>query len=286
MTSYETYDPEKHDRDTPQETFGPVVKIDRHEDGRIFVITLNRPHRMNSIGDGLNEAMYDAWVEYRDDPDARVAILTGAGSKAFCAGADLIATAETRQEERTSGTRTAARGKNWVPLSETLGLWKPTIAAINGFAIAGGFMYAMQCDIRLIAESARIGIAETRWNMGGAGWMSPITRQMGLGSALELILWGDTQYDAQRCYEIGWAQKVVPDDQLMDTAMDYARRAINMAPRGVRNMKQAIYRGYYMNALEGQAYGSAIEQNLAGMNDSIEGPLAFSEKRQPKFTDT
>ncbi|MCH7864313.1 MAG: GNAT family N-acetyltransferase, partial [Proteobacteria bacterium] len=85
MPEYETYDPSKHNRDTPQETFGPVVKIDRHEDGRIFVITLNRPHRMNSIGDGLNEAMYDAWVEYRDDPDARVAILTGAGSKAFCA---------------------------------------------------------------------------------------------------------------------------------------------------------------------------------------------------------
>lgn len=288
MTAYEAYDPEKHNRDTPQQTFGPVVKVDRHADGQIFVITLNRPHRMNSIGDGLNEAMYDAWVEYRDDPVARVAILTGAG-RAFCAGADLIATAETRQEQRASGDRpraTAGRGKNWVPLSETLGLWKPTIAAINGFAIAGGFMYAMQCDIRLMAEEARVGIAETRWNMGGAGWMAPITRQMGIGSALELILWGDTQYDAQRCYEIGWAQKVVPGDQLMETAMDYARRALEMAPRAVRNMKQAIYRGYYMDPLAGQAYGGALEQNLAGMNDSIEGPLAFSEKRRPRFTDT
>ncbi len=288
MTAYEAYDPEKHNRDTPQQTFGPVVKVDRHADGQIFVITLNRPHRMNSIGDGLNEAMYDAWVEYRDDPVARVAILTGAG-RAFCAGADLIATAETRQEQRASGDRpraTAGRGKNWVPLSETLGLWKPTIAAINGFAIAGGFMYAMQCDIRLMAEEARVGIAETRWNMGGAGWMAPITRQMGIGSALELILWGDTQYDAQRCYEIGWAQKVVPGDQLMETAMDYARRALEMAPRAVRNMKQALYRGYYMDPLAGQAYGGALEQNLAGMNDSIEGPLAFSEKRRPNFTDT
>lgn len=288
MTAYEAYDPEKHNRDTPQQTFGPVVKVDRHADGQIFVITLNRPHRMNSIGDGLNEAMYDAWVEYRDDPVARVAILTGAG-RAFCAGADLIATAETRQEQRASGDRpraTAGQGKNWVPLSETLGLWKPTIAAINGFAIAGGFMYAMQCDIRLMAEEARVGIAETRWNMGGAGWMAPITRQMGIGSALELILWGDTQYDAQRCYEIGWAQKVVPGDQLMETAMDYARRALEMAPRAVRNMKQAIYRGYYMDPLAGQAYGGALEQNLAGMNDSIEGPLAFSEKRRPRFTDT
>ncbi|MEE8337921.1 MAG: enoyl-CoA hydratase/isomerase family protein [Dehalococcoidia bacterium] len=288
MTAYEAYDPEKHNRDTPQQTFGPVVKVDRHADGQIFVITLNRPHRMNSLGDGLNEAMYDAWVEYRDDPVARVAILTGAG-RAFCAGADLIATAETRQEQRASGDRpraTAGRGKNWVPLSETLGLWKPTIAAINGFAIAGGFMYAMQCDIRLMAEEARVGIAETRWNMGGAGWMAPITRQMGIGSALELILWGDTQYDAQRCYEIGWAQKVVPGDQLMETAMDYARRALEMAPRAVRNMKQALYRGYYMDPLAGQAYGGALEQNLAGMNDSIEGPLAFSEKRRPNFTDT
>ncbi len=289
MPEYETYDPSKHNRDTPQETFGPVVKVEKHEDGKIHVITLNRPHRMNSIGDGLSEALYDAWADFRDDPEARVAILTGAGDRAFCAGADLIATAETRQAAQAGRSTTrppTGERKSPVPLAEGMGLWKPTIAAINGFAIAGGFMYAMQCDIRIMAEEARVGIAEVRWNMGGAGWMIPLTRQIGLGSALELILWGDTQYPAQRCYEIGWAQRVVPREQLMETAMEYAQRALYMAPRAVRNNKQALYRGYYMDPHQGQAYGSALEQNLTGMQDSIEGPLAFSEKRQPHFSDS
>ncbi len=166
-----------------------------------------------------------------------------------------------------------------------MNLWKPTIAAINGFAIAGGFMFSMQCDIRIAAEHARIGIAEVRWNMGGAGWMAPVTRQIGLGIALELTLWGDTQFSAQRAYEVGWVNKVVPLERLMETAMEYAQRAIDMAPRAVRNIKETLYRGFYMTPQVGQAFGNAIEQNLRGMQDSIEGPRAFSEKRRPNFID-
>ncbi|MCY3569625.1 MAG: enoyl-CoA hydratase/isomerase family protein [Chloroflexi bacterium] len=286
---YETYDPAKHNRSTPQEVFGPVVKVDKLEDGGVYLITLNRPHRLNSIGDGLSDALYDAFEEYRDDPNARCAVLTGAG-RAFCAGADLINTAETREAERegrdSGNAPIISRRKNPVPLSESLGLWKPTIAAINGWAVAGGFMYAMQCDIRIMSEEARVGIAETRWNMGGAGWMTPLTRQIGLGSALELALWGDTQYDAERCNQLGWVQRVVPQELLLETALGYARRMLYLAPREVRNIKQALYRGYYMEPMMAQQFGAAIEQNLQGMNDSIEGPKAFSEKRLPKFTDT
>ena len=290
--TYETYDPQKHNRDTPQSVFGPVVKVETHEDGQVYVITLNRPHRLNSIGDGLGEALGDAFATFRDDPRARVAILTGAG-RAFSAGADLIATAEMRAKQAEGGAAKngASEGPpprpphTVVPLSEGMNLWKPVIAAINGYAVAGGFMYAMQCDIRIMAESAKVGIGEVRWNMGGAGWMAPITRQIGLGNALEMILWGDTQYDAKRCYEIGWVQRGVPDDQLMETAMGYARRALDMAPRAVRNMKQAMYRGYYMEPFMAQAFGAALEQNLRGMQDSIEGPRAFAEKRRPNFID-
>ena len=289
---YETYDPVKHGRDTPQSVFGPVVKVDKVDDGQIHVITMNRPHRMNSIGDGMGEALYDAWIEFRDDPQARVAILTGAGPKAFCAGADLINTAASRD----SGTpvnssealarRNAGDSRHWIPLAEKLGLWKPTIAAINGFAIAGGFQFAMQCDIRVMSEMARVGIAETRWNMTAAHWAIPLTRQMGLGPALELTLWGDTQFEAERCFQLGWANRVVPPEQLMDSAMQYARRMLDMAPRAVRNMKEAMYRGYYMDPIAGEAYGGVLEANLAGMQDSIEGPRAFSEKRRPNFTDS
>ena len=146
-------------------------------------------------------------------------------------------------------------------------------------------MYAMQTDIRIMAESARVGIAEVRWNMPGAGWMIPVLRQIGLSSALELTLWGDTQWDAQRAYQLGWAQRVVPDDELMDAAMEYANRMLDMAPRAVRNNKQALYRGFNMPPEVASEWGNALEQNLAGMQDSIEGPTAFSEKRRPNFID-
>ena len=272
-------------RDSKQQ--GPVVLIDKHEDGRIWVITMNRPHRMNALGDGMATAMSDALEAYRDDKMARVAIITGAGARAFCAGADLIETAEIRQA-LARGEKPRSKGMGAIRFfntSENLGLWKPTIAAVNGFAVAGGFMIAMQCDIRIMAEHAKVGVAEVRWNMGGAGWMASLTRQMPLGAALELCLWGDTQYTAQRCYEIGWAQKVVPAANLMSTAMDFAQRMLDMAPRQVRNVKQMLYRGFNMNPMDSLEAGRWLEQNLAGMKDSIEGPKAFAEKRRPNFLD-
>jgi enoyl-CoA hydratase/carnithine racemase len=109
---------------------------------------------------------------------------------------------------------------------------------------------------------------------------------MPMGCALELVMWGDTQYDARRCYEIGWVQKVVPRAQLMEAAMAYARRMVDLAPRAVRNNKQMIYRGFNLNPIDAMKWGSALEQNLQGMHDSVEGPLAFSEKRRPNFTDS
>lgn len=283
----EPYDAAKHGRDTPQATFGPEVLVERQAEGRIHLITLNRPHRLNSLGGGLREALYTAWTDFRDDPTARVAVLTGAG-RAFSAGADLIETSE-RRAAAANDDGTAAPAAEWrasLTLAEGMGVWKPVIGAINGPAVAGGFALAMQADVRVMSETAWVGIAESRWNMGGAGWMIPVTRQIGLPSALELILWGDTRYDARRCYELGWVQRVVPPEQLLPVAMEYAERMLQMAPRAVRNFKEALYRGYYMEPLVGRSYGDAIEQNLAGMQDSLEGPRAFAEKRAPRFTDS
>ena len=146
-------------------------------------------------------------------------------------------------------------------------------------------MMAMQCDIRIMADHAKVGIAEARWNMAGAAWMAPLTRQIGLGQALELALWGDTQITAQRCYEIGWAQRVVPGAELMDTAMGYAERMLDMAPRAVSNIKRMLYRGFNMDPMNSQTVGEWLEQNVQGMKDSIEGPTAFAEKRHPKLID-
>ncbi|MBV1878274.1 MAG: enoyl-CoA hydratase/isomerase family protein [Pseudomonadales bacterium] len=271
-------------RDLKQD--GDVVLIEKRNEGKIWVITMNRPHRMNSLGDGMAGALTDAFEAYRDDREARVAIITGAGEKAFCAGADLIETSDSRQAAK-DGKAKSSRGMGrmgFVNLSESMNMWKPTIAAINGFAIAGGFMVAMQCDIRIIADHAKVGIAETRWNMPGAAWMAPLTRQMPLGCALELTMWGDTKYDAKRCYDIGWAQAVATSETLMPTALAYADRMLDMGPRSVSNNKEMVYRGSYMDPRDSQRFGQAVERNLQGMADSVEGPLAFSEKRRPNFT--
>jgi enoyl-CoA hydratase/carnithine racemase len=245
---------------------------------RIAIITINRPESMNAIDPQTSEELHDAWCDFRDDRELWVAILTGAGDRAFSAGNDLVATA------RGAGlpiTRRVPFGGN----TRDFVTWKPTIAAINGYCIAGGVMMAIQCDIRIAAEHARFGVAETRWNMGGAYWMTALTRIIGLGHALELCLWGDTQITAQRAYEIGLVNQVVPKEQLMDTAMEWARRMLDLAPRAVRNIKETLYRTYSMGLHEAWALGQAIEQNLRGMKDSIEGPRAFVERRRPVFLD-
>ena len=264
-----------------------VVTVEKLSEGRIWVITMNRPDRMNSMGENLAGQLSDRLAEYRDDKQARVAIITGAGTKAFCAGADLIEAMQ-MGEDKKNGVESSVKGMgrmDFMNMAERMELWKPTIAAVNGYAIAGGFMIAMNCDIRIIADHAKVGIGETRWNMPGALWMAPLTRQMPLGCALELTMWGDAQYTADRCLQIGWAQAVVPQEQLMEKAMEYADRMLDMGPRSVRNNKQMVYRGAYMDPLESQRWGAALEQNLKGMSDTVEGLKAFAEKRRPVFKD-
>ncbi|MDP2919346.1 MAG: enoyl-CoA hydratase-related protein [Dehalococcoidia bacterium] len=257
----------------------PVLLYEKKLDGRVVVMTMNRPDAMNAINGELGQALGEAWERFRDDDEAWVAIITGAGDKAFSAGADLKETTLIRTGQLKPVRR---RRVSAFPMAEEIGLWKPTIAAINGFAIAGGWAIAQQCDIRLAAAHAELGVSEVRWNMP-ASWLHTLPRQMLLGHALELVLWGDRRITAQRAYEIGWVNRVVPGEHLMDEAMEWAERILYLAPRDVRNLKEILYRGSYMSPMEGAAFARALEQNLAGMEDSIEGPKAFSEKRKPRF---
>lgn len=258
----------------------PVLIYEKKHNGRVVVMTMNRPEAMNALNGELGSAIAEAWERFRDDDEAWVAIITGAGDKAFSAGADLKETAQIRTGKIKPVPRRRRRTPG--PLCEAIDLWKPTIAAINGFAIAGGWAVAQDCDIRLAADHAELGVSEVRWNMT-AGWLHALPRQMLLQHALEVVLWGDRRISAQRAYEMGWVNRVVPADRLMDEAMEWAERILSLAPRDVRNLKEILYRSFYMSPLEGAAFARALEQNLSGMEDSIEGPLAFSEKRQPTF---
>jgi len=237
-------------------------------------ITLNRPERMNALSLELIERIYESFLRFRDDDDAWVAILTGTGNRAFCAGYDLI-------DEAERNTQGLARPE--VPdLSVIQEIWKPIVAAINGYAVAGGWMLAQYCDIRIAAEHAEMGITETRWNIE-AGWVCDLTRQIGLGHVLEIVLWGDRRISAQRGYEIGWINRIVPGEILLEEAYSWAERILSLGPRCVRNLKEILYRSYNMTPREGRAFAKALEANLEGMEDSIEGPKAFMEKRKPVF---
>jgi enoyl-CoA hydratase/carnithine racemase len=262
-----------------------VLQLDKEANGRIWVMTLNRPERLNSFNGELRKALYETYWEFAHDDEAWVSILTGNG-RAFCTGQDL--------KERTERNAAAAAGlpdpmvqlpdylKDMFPLSEKINCWKPMIAAINGLTIAGGFNQAMQCDVRIASSEAEFGIAEVRWNQG-AGWVHHLPKIIGLGNALELTLWGDERITAQRAYDWGFVNKVVDPDDLMPTAMEWAERMTRLAPRSVRNLKEILYRGTNMSSMEAQRYAENLEKNLIGMEDSTEGPSAFSEKRIPEF---
>ncbi len=254
---------------------GPDVLLYEKRD-RIVQITLNRPERMNALSIELMQRLYESFERFRDDDDAWVAIVTGAGDKAFCAGLDLVDQAGRDQE----GVGFPKPGQ--LPHTAELEVWKPIIAAINGYAIAGGWALAQFCDIRIAAEHAEMGIAETRWNLPAA-WVYNLTRQIGLGHALEIALWGDQRISAQRGYEIGWINRVVPKERLMSEAMSWAERMLYLGPRAVRNLKEVLYRGFYLPQHEGLAFGHAVAANLLGMEDTVEGPKAFAEKRKPVF---
>src|SRR5919201_698161 len=186
---------------------------------RVVTITINRPEAMNAIDPETHFELIDAWVRFRDDPDAWVAILTGAGEKAFSAGADLK-----RMIPAPAGAaagRARGRGHNDYGLggiTRGLEIWKPMIAAINGHALAGGLELALACDLRLAAEHATFGLTEVRWAiMPGAGGTQRLPRAVPLARAMELILMAEP-ISAAEANHIGLVNTVVPLTELMPTA--------------------------------------------------------------------
>ncbi len=244
--------------------------------GRVGIITMNRPERMNSLGGGLPERVRECWEEINRDDDILVGILTGNG-RAFCAGADLRRAAESEVSGQ-MGTLIPSSVSPWTPVPT----WKPTIAAINGYCLGGGFSVAMSCDIRIAADTAELGMPEGRWNRS-AGFGARLEYFPTIGIACELLLWGE-RITAQRAYEIGFVNKVTPLGQLMDTAMEYAEIVMDKAPASVRAHKQMIYHGRDMSVPQLEAYGQSLFYPIRNMEDSREGPRAFTEKRKPVWT--
>jgi E-phenylitaconyl-CoA hydratase len=249
--------------------------------GRIVTITINRPDAMNAIDPETHERLIEAWTRFRDDPDAWVAILTGAGEKAFSAGADLktlIPAAFARDGDSSPIAKLGLGG-----ITRGLEIWKPMIAAINGHCLAGGLEQALACDLRLASDNATFGLTEVRWAIiPGAGGTQRLARTVPLARAMEMILMAQT-IDAQEALRIGLVNKVVPLAELMPLARAWAEIICERGPLAVRAAKEAVLRGLTMPIADGLRLETLLSDTLRGTEDAVEGPKAFAEKRKPNF---
>lgn len=243
--------------------------------GHIVTITLNRPEALNSINRQLRGELADAINKFDADVDAYVAIITGAG-RAFCAGRDLKERAEDNAQGVQARASHSMTQESPYMLPQT---WKPLIAAVNGFAIAGGWSIAQLCDLRIAAEDAKLGISETKWSlMPPFGAILP--KSMPLSAVLELVFTAQP-LSAQRAYDVGFVNKVVPAEDLMKEALKLAEQIAENAPLAVQAFKELAYRGLNMSTHDISELAYHMYDQLLTTEDSKEGPRAFAEKRKP-----
>lgn len=243
----------------------------------IVVITLNRPDSLNAINRQLRGDLSAAITQFDGDSEAFVAIITGAG-RAFCAGRDLKERADDNAEgvqARAAHSMSPDRPYMWPQT------WKPMIAAVNGFALAGGWSIAQMCDLRIAAEDAKLGITESKWSLlPPFGTVLP--KMIPLSAVLELVFTAQP-LSAQRCYDIGFLNKVVPAAELMEEAMGLAQQIAENAPLAVQYFKELAYRGLNMSTQDISSLTYHMYDRLLTTEDSREGPRAFAEKRRPRW---
>ena len=253
------------------------MALDYTKEGRIAIFTINRPQAMNALNMEAIRELHKVMIDFRDDPELLVGIITGVGEKAFSAGADVKDTLPFMKEHRDIPEAfpvTPMRG---------LEIWKPLIAAINGVTLGGAAELALACDIRIASENASIGWVEV--NIGllpGWGGTQRLPRAIPYAKAAELIFMGRT-IDAQEAYRIGLVNKVVPLEQLVPTAREWAEIICQRAPLAVKAAKEAMVRGCSLTLEDGLLLENSLENYLLGTEDFTEGITAFVEKRKPDF---
>lgn len=252
--------------------------------GRIATITINRPEKRNAIDRGTGQELTEAWTDFRDDPGVWVAILTGAGNKAFCSGADLRDVGEfyrsmTPFERRHLSETSPGLGG----ITRQLEIMKPIVSAINGYCFAGGLEMALACDFRIAADSAVFGLLEvTRGIIPGAGGTQRLPRVISLPKALEMILLG-RKINAQEALRLGLVNEVFPLSDLMSSAYDLAEELCRNAPLAVQAAKEAVLRGLNLPLEEGLRLEQFLAEPVRQSKDAHEGVKAFLEKRSPIF---
>ncbi len=254
------------------------MKLNFEVKDRIAYITINRPEAMNAMDPEVYALLSKAWIEVRDNPDIWVAIITGAGDKAFTAGADL----------KTTIPKESEKADFWLTqkemiLNRGLEVWKPIIAAVNGYCLAGGVTLLFATDIRIAAENAVFEISEVkRGILPGNGGTQRALKQLPYAVAMEMLLLG-RRLTAQEALTFGLINKVVPLKDLMTTAEDYARRLCENGPLALRAVKELAVRSQSIPLEDGIRLETAFQEFLRTTEDAKEGPRAFAEKRKPAY---
>jgi enoyl-CoA hydratase/carnithine racemase len=241
----------------------------RLEDGVAWLV-IDRPEARNAINQAVGKGLWEGFRRFEEDPAAAVLVLTGAG-EAFCAGADL-------KEMAALGLTVPPR--DMAPnLGRNLHVTKPVIAAVNGPAFGGGFLLAQMCDLCVAGTSAQFAITEARWGRG-APWAAPLPWLVPPRVAMELLLTGEP-IDAQRAYEVGLVNRVVPDPELRSEAGRLARRIAGNAPLSVRAAKAMVQASAGRDLDEAVEQGWRLFEPVYLSEDAQEGPRAFVERRPP-----
>jgi enoyl-CoA hydratase/carnithine racemase len=245
-------------------------------EGGVAWVTIDRQEVRNALNGEVMRDLRAALDAFRDDEGVGVVVFTGAGEKAFAAGADISELRErTALDALSSGMQRL--------FDEIEGYEKPTIAAVNGYALGGGCELAMACDIRLAADNAKFGQPEVNLSIiPGAGGTQRLSRLVGKGKATELILTGEI-VDAAEAYRIGLVSKVVPQEELVDAVREMAGKILAKGPLAVRLAKVAVSRGAETDQDTGMLIERLAQAVLFDSEDKREGTNAFLEKREPRF---
>ena len=246
---------------------------------QIAKVTLNRPQVMNALNSTVFNELERLFMALMDDVDVRVILVTGAGEKAFAAGADIN---ELVRLDIATGEAKSGRGQEVFRIIETCG--KPVIACINGYALGGGCELALACTIRLASDTARLGQPEVKLGLiPGYGGTQRLPRLVGQSMALKLLLTGE-MVNAVEALRIGLVDEMVPAERLMERAEALARAIVGMAPLAVAGCMEAVRWGGELNLVAGTDVEAEIFGRLCGTEDKAEGTRAFLEKRTPIWT--
>jgi enoyl-CoA hydratase len=239
----------------------------------IAIITINRPEQRNCLSLEVREGLFAAWARFEADTAARIAILTGSGEKAFCAGGDLKEMVERKLQ-------VPPRDMFPVPY-ENITLSKPTIAAVNGVAFAGGWMIAQACDLCVASTAAKFAITEVKVGRGSP-WAAPLIHMIPQRIFMEIVLTGKP-ITAQRAYEIGLVNRLAEPEALMAAALALAREVIEGAPLSVAAARETVMLATEMGRTAALEAGYAAHVRAYTSQDAQEGPRAFAEKRTPEW---